>query len=154
MPTDRPSQEKLTLISANVRGLQTNIGELAHSFIIPHNTGIIATVETFLNHTIPANFGHIQGYSRWLRKDRAHGTIGGIAVCFREGLAIEALEVEMYRHHEMMFFRLWTSRHETILLCVCYRPQWQGDDPIHSSTPTLTPYFSSTTATISLLQGT
>ncbi|KAG0713524.1 hypothetical protein GWK47_016052 [Chionoecetes opilio] len=131
MPTHRPSQEKLTLISADVRGLQINIGDLAHSFIIPHTPDIIATVETFLNPTIPANFGHIQGYSRWLRKDRAHGTFGGIAVCFREGLAVEALEVEMDRHLEMMFFRLWTSRHETILLCFCYRPQWQGNDPIH-----------------------
>ncbi|KAG0719788.1 hypothetical protein GWK47_049766 [Chionoecetes opilio] len=131
MPTHRPLQEKLTLIYANVRGLQTNIGDLAHSFIIPHNLDIIVTVETFLNPTIPANFGHIQGYSRWLRRDCAHGTFGGIAVCFREGLAVEALEVEMDRHLEMMFFRLWTSRHETILLCVCYRPQWQGKDPIH-----------------------
>ncbi|KAG0729688.1 hypothetical protein GWK47_029826 [Chionoecetes opilio] len=131
MPTQRPSQEKLTLVSANVRGLQTNIGDLAHSFIIPHNPHIIATVETFLNPTIPTNFGHIQGYSRWLRRDRAHGTFGGITVCFREGLAVEAREVEMDRHLEMMFFRLWTSRHETILLCVCYRPQWQGNDPIH-----------------------
>ena len=31
----------------------------------------------------------------------------------------------------MMFFRLWTSRRDTILLCVYYRPQWQGSDPIH-----------------------
>ncbi|KAG0715323.1 hypothetical protein GWK47_012205 [Chionoecetes opilio] len=112
-------------------GLQTKIGDIAHSFIIPHNPDNLATVETFLNPTIPANFGHIQVYSRLDRRDRAHGTFGGIAVCFREGLAVEALEVEMDRHLEMMFYRLCTSRHDTTLLCVCYRPQWQGNDPIH-----------------------
>ncbi|KAG0724945.1 hypothetical protein GWK47_039548 [Chionoecetes opilio] len=37
----------------------------------------------------------------------------------------------MDRHLAMMFFRLWTSRHKTILQCICYRPQWQGNDPIH-----------------------
>ena len=31
----------------------------------------------------------------------------------------------------MMFFRLWTHAKDSILLCVCYRPQWQGDEPLH-----------------------
>ncbi|KAK3867727.1 hypothetical protein Pcinc_026836 [Petrolisthes cinctipes] len=112
-------------------GLQTNIGDLIHSYVIPYTPDVIATVETFLNPTIPTNFGHIQGYSGWHRRDRANGTFGGIAVCFREGLAVEALDVDMDRHLELMFFRLWTRQRDTILLCICYHPQWQGSDPIH-----------------------
>ncbi|KAK3890535.1 hypothetical protein Pcinc_005509 [Petrolisthes cinctipes] len=115
----------------NSRVLQTNIGDLIHSYVIRYTPDVIATVETFLNPTIPTNFGHIQGYSGWHRRDRASGTFGGIAVCFREGLAVEALDVDMDRHLELMFFRLWTRQCDTILLCICYRPQWQGSDPIH-----------------------
>ena len=55
----------LSIISANVRGFQTNVGELTQSFIIPENPGIVACVETFLNENIPENFGKIKGYSRW-----------------------------------------------------------------------------------------
>ncbi|KAG0716722.1 hypothetical protein GWK47_009008 [Chionoecetes opilio] len=29
-----------------------------------------------------------------------------------------------------MFFKIWTHHHSAILLCVCYRPQWQGREPI------------------------
>ncbi|KAK3891295.1 hypothetical protein Pcinc_004810 [Petrolisthes cinctipes] len=131
MTTNQPMQKKLTLISDNARGLQTNIGDLIHSYAIPYTPDVIATVETFLNPTIPTNFGHIQGYSGWHRRDHANGTFGGIAVCFREGLAVEALDVDMDRHLELMFFRLWTRQCDTILLCIRYHPKWQGSDPIH-----------------------
>lgn len=131
MPANSKPQDNLTIISANVRGLQTNIGDLTHSHILHHNPDIIATVETFLNSSIPPNYGQINGYSRWHRRDRAHGTFGGIAVCFRRGLSIQALDVDMPEHLELMFFKLWTHSRESILFCVCYRPQWQGNDPIH-----------------------
>ncbi|KAK3866919.1 hypothetical protein Pcinc_015337 [Petrolisthes cinctipes] len=130
MPADN-RKDNLTIISANVRGLQTNIGDLNHSYIIPHNPDIIATVETFLNPTIPNNFGKIKGYSAWHRRDRVHNTFGGIAVCFRDGLAVIALDINMEEHLELSFFKLWTRNMDTILLCVCYRPQWQGSDPIN-----------------------
>ncbi|KAK3862940.1 hypothetical protein Pcinc_031237 [Petrolisthes cinctipes] len=93
MTTNQPMQKKLTLIFANVRGLQTNIGDLIHSNVIPYTPDVIATVETFLNPTIPTNFGHIQGYSGWHRRDRANGTFGGIAVD-----VLQALD-EATRHH-------------------------------------------------------
>ena len=118
MTINQPMQEKLTFISANVRGMQSNIGDLTHSYVIPHSPDVIATVETFLNPTIPPNFGQIRGYSGWHRRDRARGTFGGLAVCFREGLAVEALDVDMDRHLELMFFRLWTRHHYSILLCI------------------------------------
>lgn len=131
MPANNRLQRNLTIVSANVRGLQTNIGDLTHSHVLQHNPDIIATVETFLNSSIPENFGQINGYSRWHRRDRVQGTFGGIAVCFRRGLAVQALNVEMPEHLELMFFKLWTHNQDAILLCVCYRPQWQGNEPIH-----------------------
>ena len=59
--------EHLTIISANVRGLQTNLGDLTHSFVLPLIPDIIATVETFLNSSIPDNYGKISGYTNWHR---------------------------------------------------------------------------------------
>ena len=119
-----------SIISANVRGFQTNIGDLTHTFIIPQKADIVATVETFLNETVPENFGQISGYSKWFRRDRAAGTFGGIAVCFRKDLHVQALDIDLPRHLELSFFRLWTNTNEAILICICYRPQWQGSQPI------------------------
>lgn len=96
--------KNLTIISSNVRGFQTNIGDLTHSYIIPQNADVVATVETFLNNNIPDNFGHIDGYSKWYRRDRMHGTFGGIAVCFRKGLQFQQIEPNLPDHLELSFF--------------------------------------------------
>ena len=122
--------EHLSIISANVRGLQTNLGDLTHSFVLPLKPDIIATVETFLNSTIPDNYGKISGYTKWHRNDRTNRRGGGIAVCFKNSIHAQPLEVEMPTHLEMSFFRLWANPHEALLLCVCYRPQWQGSEPL------------------------
>ena len=47
----------LKLISENIRGLRTNVGELTHSFVLNHKLDIFATVETFLNESVPQSFG-------------------------------------------------------------------------------------------------
>ena len=122
--------DHLSIISANVRGLQTNIGDLIHSFVIPHRPDVVAAVETFLNESIPSNFGQIQGYTRWHRRDRARGTFGGVAVCFNTNLSAQHLEVALPNHLEMMFFKIWTQLHGPTLFCVCYRPQWHGGEPL------------------------
>jgi len=80
MPGISSLNNRLSILSANVRGLQTNLGDLTHSFVLPLRPDIIATVETFLNPTVPDNFGRIGGYTKWHRKDRTQGTFGGIAV--------------------------------------------------------------------------
>ena len=121
---------QLKIISANIRGFQTNIGDLTHSFVIPNRIDIVATVETFLNETVPENYGHIRGYSRWHRRDRIKGTFGGIAVCFRNSLCVQPLDVNPPDHLEMMFFKILVTKQEAVLLCVCYRPQWQGSEPL------------------------
>ena len=124
-------RDKLTILSANVRGLQTNIGDLTHSHVLPHNPDVIATVETFLNSSVPANYGQLQDYTTWHRRDRTHGTFGGVAVCFRKSLSVQVVEVDMPEHLELIFFKVWTHNNEAVLLCVCYRPQWQGSEPLH-----------------------
>ncbi|ROT68876.1 hypothetical protein C7M84_012938 [Penaeus vannamei] len=120
----RKSRDQLTIISANVRGLLTNIGDL----VIPRTPDIVATVETFMNESVPDNFGHMKGYTRWHRRDRTHGTFGGVAVSFHKSLSVQPLDVDP-NHLEIMFFKIW-AQHQTVLLCVCYRPQWQGSEPI------------------------
>ena len=130
MPRIHRMLDHLSILSANVRGFQTNLGDLTHSYVIPHTPDVIATVETFLNPTVPENFGKISGYSKWHRRDRTHGTFGGIAVCFRKSLHVQPIEINIPDHFELMFFRLWTNTHDSILLCVCYRPQWQGSEPL------------------------
>ncbi|KAK3861846.1 hypothetical protein Pcinc_032242 [Petrolisthes cinctipes] len=53
----RKSRDQLTIISANVRGLATNIGDLINSHMIPRTPDIVATVETFMNESVPDNLG-------------------------------------------------------------------------------------------------
>lgn len=137
MPHHRRAVDKLKIISANIRGFQTNLGDLTHTHVLPHSPDIIATTETFLNSSVPDNFGQIGGYSKWYRRDRAQGTFGGVAVCFRYSLPVQALSVDLPAHLEIMFFRLWTHTQDSILLCICYRPQWQGGDPLHYLTTNL-----------------
>ena len=124
------SHNSLNIISANVRGLLTNIGDLTYSFIIPHKPDIVATVETFFNDQVPDNYGKVDGYSNWYRRDRKEGQKGGIAVCFKKDLPVQLLDVNIPVHLEIMFFKVIISEHENILFCVCYRPQWQGNEPI------------------------
>ena len=130
MPHIHREMAHLCILSANVRGFQTNLGDLTHSHILPNSPVIIATVETFLNSTVPDNFGQIGGYSKWHRRDRLHGTFGGIAVCFRNSLQVQQLEIDIADHLELMFFKIWTNTLDAILLCICYRPQWQGSVPL------------------------
>ncbi|KAK3848864.1 hypothetical protein Pcinc_044363, partial [Petrolisthes cinctipes] len=134
------NRDHLPILSANVRGLQTNIGDLIHSHVIPHSPDLVATEETFLsvrpdslrnfNNNNNNNYGLIQGYTRWHRRDRTRETFGGVAVCFRKNLSVQPLDVTFPDHLEMMYFKIWTKRHGSTLLCVCYYPQWQGSEPI------------------------
>ncbi|KAG0724943.1 hypothetical protein GWK47_039546 [Chionoecetes opilio] len=104
-PPRRQALGNPTIISANVRGFQTNFGDLTYSHVLPHSPDIIATTETFLNSSVPDNFGQIGGYSSWFRRDRAQGTFGGVTVCFRNSLPVQALPVDLPAHMEMMFFK-------------------------------------------------
>ncbi|KAG0721654.1 hypothetical protein GWK47_046043 [Chionoecetes opilio] len=136
-PSRRQALGNLTIISANVRGFQTNVGDLTYSQVLPHSPDIIATAETFLNSLVADNFGQVGGYSSLLRRDRDQGNFGGVDVCFRNNLPVQALPVDLSAHMEMMFFKLWTHTQDSIQLCVCYRPQCQGGEPLHYLTTNL-----------------
>lgn len=111
-------------------GLQNNIGDLTNYFITQRNPDI-AMIEPFFTQSLSTLDTYIQEYSRLHRRALARGTFGGVGVCFREGLAIEALDVDIEEHLEMMFLRLWTSRRDFIQLCAYYRLQWHGGYLIH-----------------------
>lgn len=64
-----------------------------------------------------------------MTQDRNIGPLCGLAVCFCKALSVQPLEIGMPKHLELMVFRLWLTTQETVLLCVCYRPQWQGRKP-------------------------
>ena len=124
------SKSDLKILSANIRGFRTNVGDLTHSFVLKYKPDIVATVETFLNESVPQNFGKIQGYSTWTRRDRVGRNFGGIAVCFRSGLQVQELNVETHDDLEIKFLKLCNPTSGPVLVCVCYRPQWQGSRPI------------------------
>ena len=122
--------DQLLVLSANVRGFRTNVGELTHSCILKHDIDIVITVETFLDETVEATMGKIPGYSHWQRRDRVGMQFGGIAVCYKDWLHIQRLEVQLPDWMEAMFFRVILSDKSAVLLCAMYRPQWQGSDPL------------------------
>ena len=43
----------LCIVSANLRGFHTNVGELTHRFILPNNADIVFVCETFLDSSVP-----------------------------------------------------------------------------------------------------
>lgn len=77
-------------------------------FIIPNNSDIIAAVDTFPNAGVPSNYGKVSG-----------------TVCSRQNLTVQLILVDMPDHLEFMFLKTYGK--SFILLCVFYRPQWQGN---------------------------
>ena len=130
-PTRR---QDLTILSANIRGFRTNVGDLSHNFINKHKADIVVTVETFLDDKVSPTFARIPGYSHWYRRDRQSRkkgkTKGGVAVCHKENMEIQALTVQVPTWMEIMFFRIMLSNGKALLLCAMYRPQWHLNDPI------------------------
>ena len=119
----------LKILSANIRGFRTNVGELTHA-VLRNSADIVVAIETFLNDNCVTSCDRIPGYSHWYRQDRATGQGGGVAVCHREGLQLQHLSVPAPEEMEVMFFRLLLTDGTAVLLCALYRPQWQGAAPL------------------------
>ena len=117
---------QLTVVSANVRGLRTNIGDLSHNFVLRHQADIVAVTESWLNGAVEPTFGKIPGYTHWVRKDRDGRTGGGVAVCFKNGLQTQELPLTLPQHMEALFFRIVLHDNSGLLLCILYRPPRQG----------------------------
>ena len=119
----------MRILSANIRGFRTNVGELTNA-VLRNRADIVVAVETFLNDTCVTTCDRIPGFSHWARRDRANRQGGGVAVCHREGLQLQQLSVAAPEELEIMFFRLLLHDKTAVLFCPLYRPQWQHSAPL------------------------
>ncbi|KAG0720249.1 hypothetical protein GWK47_048890 [Chionoecetes opilio] len=133
---ERPSHT-LKILSANVRGLRTDIGDLTHNCVLRHSTDVVVVTETWLNNEVEPTFGKIRGYTQQTRRDRPERAGGGVAVCFKEGVQAQHLDVVPPPHMEMMFFRVVLADRSATLVCAMYRPPRQGPSSLQYLTGAL-----------------
>ena len=107
---------QLKVLSAKVRGLCTNIGDLTHNYVLRHSTDIVVVTEPWLNSGVESTFGKIRGCTPWARKDRQERAGGGVAVCFKEAVQTQLLEVNTPPHMESMFFRVVLADRSALLI--------------------------------------
>ena len=127
---NRLRETDLKIISVNIRGLRSNIGDLAHLCVTdkPH---VVVVVETFLDSSVSDSDEciSIPGYSIACRKDRnADG--GGIAVFCLEGVAIYHDDSYDPSHLEVMWFSI-ILKEQNLLVSAVYRPPRAGDEVFH-----------------------
>ncbi|KAG0717350.1 hypothetical protein GWK47_008070 [Chionoecetes opilio] len=122
---ERPSH-KLEILSANVRGLRTNIGDLTHNCVLRYRADVVVVTETWLNIEVEPTFGKMHVYTQWTRMDHPERAGGGVAVCYKEGVQAQHLDVVPSPHMEVLFFRVVLADRPAILLCAMYRPPRQG----------------------------
>ncbi|MPC67993.1 hypothetical protein E2C01_062182 [Portunus trituberculatus] len=108
--------QHLTVLSANVRGLRTNLGDLTHNFVLRHQADIVANTETWLNGEVEAIFGNIPGYTKWVRKNREQRVGGKVAACFKHGLQSQLIDIMLPQGMEAIFFRVVLSDKTGLLL--------------------------------------
>ncbi|XP_063884696.1 uncharacterized protein LOC135113371 [Scylla paramamosain] len=128
----RPDRHRhqFKVISANVRGLRTNIGDLTHNCVLRYGADAVVVTETWLNGEVEPSFGKIGGYTHWARRDRQDRAGGRVPVCFREGVQAQQLGVDVPPQLEVMFFRVVLANHSALLLCATYRLPRQGPDSL------------------------
>ncbi|KAK4306660.1 hypothetical protein Pmani_021553 [Petrolisthes manimaculis] len=83
---------------------------------------------------VEPTFGKICGYTHWTRKDRLERAGDGVAVCFKEGLQSQLLDVVTPPEMEAMFFRVVLADRSALLICAMYRPPRQGPASLHCMT--------------------
>ncbi|KAK8372396.1 hypothetical protein O3P69_010909, partial [Scylla paramamosain] len=86
-----PTNSELRVVSANLRGFHTNVGELTRSVINKNNVDLVFVCETFLDDKVPSTYACVRGYSTWIRKDRSTQG-GGVAFCHKETLNVQVVE--------------------------------------------------------------
>ncbi|XP_050730057.1 uncharacterized protein LOC127005333 [Eriocheir sinensis] len=123
------TQNSLRILSANVRGFRTNVGELTQA-VLRNRADVVVAVETFLNDECVTMCDRIPGYCHWERRDWTDRQGGGVAVCYREDLQLQPLSAPVAEHIEAMFCRLLLADMSAVLLVALYRPQWQGSEPL------------------------
>ena len=123
----KPDNSELTIVSANVRGFHTNIGDLTHSAITRNRADIVFVCETFLDDKIPSSYARVRGYSPWIRKDRSTRG-GGVAFCYKERVIVQVVELpaNVPSDLEMLMLKIIDSGGKNLLCIGCYRPPSQG----------------------------
>ena len=96
----------LRVISANLRGFRTNVGELTHSFVLKNSVDVVVTVDTFLDESCVTICDKISGYSYWVRRDHHAGQEGGIVVFHRDSFQVETLQINVLDIIEILFSRI------------------------------------------------
>lgn len=112
------------MVSSNVRGFHTNVGELTHRFVHAKKADVVFVTETFLNDSVPASYARIKGYSPWYRKDRSSQG-GGVALCHKASLNLVVLDTFIPAELEVIIFKIIGDRGRSILCLGCYRPPGQ-----------------------------
>ena len=121
----KPATSEVRLISANIRGFHTNVGDLTYQFVTKNKADVVFVVETFLDDTVPDNYARITGFTKWYRKDR-NTQGGGVALCYKENLQIQIIDTSTPPGIEIIIFKIIDSDGRGTLCCGCYRPPSQG----------------------------
>lgn len=82
------------------------------------------------NSEVELSFGRIPGYTHWIRRDQQGRQGGGVAVCLKEGVQAQRLEVETPPTTEAVFLKVILADGTALLLCAMYRPPRQGPAPL------------------------
>ena len=88
---NKATNSELKIVSANLRGFHTNVGELTHNVIVKNRADVVFVCETFLDNKVPPSYARVRGYSTWHRKDRSTQG-GGVAFCFKDTLSVKVVE--------------------------------------------------------------
>ncbi|CAM4567914.1 unnamed protein product [Leuciscus chuanchicus] len=122
IPAALLSESELTILEVNIRGLRSNIGDLANCCSVK-KPSIVIVVETFLDSTTPDGADSIQipGYSLNCRRDRTGKNGGGIAVYCLEGISIYHNPARDPDDFELMWFTV-ALKTRTLLIGAIYRP--------------------------------
>ncbi|MPC50071.1 hypothetical protein E2C01_043892 [Portunus trituberculatus] len=99
------TNSELRIVSANVRGFHTNVGELTHRFVRTNKSDLVFVTETLLDDNIPSTYARIQGYSTWIRKDRSTQG-GGAALCHKTSLGLIVVDTPIPEHLELIIFKI------------------------------------------------
>ncbi|MPC61059.1 hypothetical protein E2C01_055122 [Portunus trituberculatus] len=67
-------------------------------------------------------YGRIYGFIHWTRRDRQEQAGGGVAVCFKEGMQAQQLNIDIPPLMEVMYFRVMLADRSALLLCALYCP--------------------------------
>lgn len=128
MPAHRLRDTELRIMEVNMRGLRSNIGELAN-LCSKEKPSIIIVVESFLDQTVSdgADSIAIPGYSICCRRDRTGSSKGGIAVYCMEGIAIHHDPRRDPKDLELMWFTI-ALKSKKLLIAAVYRPPSANND--------------------------